>query len=212
MVSFREFPKNREIRTVAEESTGAKRFKDFAAQSWHRHCPTASGERAERYGKGELMGQPQVTSALGAPLLVGVLTIVCTVPLHGTAGYGVVHLAQRAVRSGFAGGRFGRNVIVLSVAMLVALAAHLIQIAAWALVFELCGEFSGFPAAFYHSAVNYTTLGYGDFVMSPPWRLLGPIEAADGMLMFAFSTAIVVTIIQRIVRASFDRIGPTSIE
>ncbi len=158
------------------------------------------------------MGQPQVTSAFGAPVVVGVFTIVCTVALHGTAGFAVVHLAQHAVRSGFAGGRFSRNVIVLSVAMLVSLAAHLIQIAAWALVFEFCGEFSGFPAAFYHSAVNYTTLGYGDFVMSPPWRLLGPIEAADGMLMFGFSTAIVVSVLQRIVRTSFDRIGPTSIE
>ncbi len=149
---------------------------------------------------------------LGMPLLVGVISIACTVPLHGAAGYSVVHLAQHSVRSGFAGGRFNRNVIVLSVAMLVALAAHLIQIAAWALVFELCGEFSGFGAAFYHSAVNYTTLGYGDFVMSPPWRLLGPIEAADGMLMFAFSTAIVISVLQRIARTSFDRIGPTTIE
>ncbi len=96
--------------------------------------------------------------------------------------------------------------------MLVALAAHLIQIPAWALVFELCGEFSSFAAAFYHSGVNCTTLGYGDFVMSPPWRLLGPIEAADGMLMFAFSTAIVISVMQRIVRPSFDRIGSASIE
>jgi len=31
-----------------------------------------------------------------------------------------------------------------------------------------------FEVAFYHSAVNYTTLGDGDFVMSPDWRLLGP--------------------------------------
>ena len=94
----------------------------------------------------------------------------------------------------------------------VAPAAHLIQIAIWAVVFELCGEFSGFAAAFYHSAVNYTTLGYGDFVMSPPWRLLGPIEAADGMLMFAFSTAIVLRVMQRIIRTNLDRILPASIE
>ncbi len=158
------------------------------------------------------MSESLTRGALGMPLLVGVITIVCTVPLHGAAGYSVVHLAQRAVWSGFAGGRFSRNVIVLSVAMLVALAAHLIQIAAWALVFELFGEFSGFGAAFYDSAANYTTLGCGDFVMSSPWRLLGPIEAADGMLMFAFSTAIVISVIQRIARTNFDRIGPTSIE
>jgi Ion channel len=157
------------------------------------------------------MDQSQLSSALGVPLLVGVLTIVCTVALHGAAGAGVVHLAQNAVQRGFAGAHFGRNVMVLSAAMLVALVAHLIQIAIWALVFELCGEFSGFRGAFYHSAVNYTTLGYGDYVMSPPWRLLGPIEAADGMLMFAFSAAIVVAVIQRVIQPRLDGISPTSI-
>ena len=158
------------------------------------------------------MGQSQLTGALAAPLVVGVVTIVGSVPLHGVAGYGVVHLAQHAVRRGYAGGRFSRDVTVLSVAMLVALAAHLIQIAVWAAVLELCGEFFSFAPAFYHSAVNYTTLGYGDFVMSPPWRLLGPIEAADGMLMFAFSTAIVLAVMERIIGASLDRISPASIE
>ena len=158
------------------------------------------------------MAQSQLGNALGAPLLVGVLTIVLTVPLHGIAGYGIVHLAQNAVRSGFAGGRFSRDVLVLSVVMLIVLAAHLVQIAIWAVLFELCGEFSRFGEAFSHSAVNYTTLGYGDVVMSPHWRLLGPIEAADGMLMFAFSTAIVMAVIQRIIRTSLDDIRPGSFD
>ena len=42
--------------------------------------------------------------------------------------------------------------------------------------------------------------------MSPQWRLLAPIEAADGMLMFAFSTAIVVAVIQRLIQPRLDRI------
>jgi Ion channel len=56
-----------------------------------------------------------------------------------------------------------------------------------------------FGAAFYHSAENYTTLGYGDVVMSASWRLLGPFEAADGMLMFGVSTAMIFAVIQRLV-------------
>jgi hypothetical protein len=171
-----------------------------------------SADHRPNLEQGGLMGQSQLTGTLGAPLLVGVLTIVATVALHGAAGYGVVHLAQNAVRRGFAGGHFARNVTVLSAAMLLGLVAHLFQIAVWAVVFEWCGEFSSFTPAFYHSAVNYTTLGYGDFVMSPPWRLLGPIEAAGGMLMFGFSTAIVLTVMQRIIRTSLDRISPASIQ
>src|SRR5260370_41790421 len=104
------------------------------------------------------MGEPQLSGALGAPLLVGVLTIVCTVPLHGAAGAGTVHLAQSAGRGGFAGARFSRNVMVLSAAMLVVLAAHLIQIAVWAVGFELCRDFPGFAPAFFHFAVNFTNV------------------------------------------------------
>jgi hypothetical protein len=85
----------------------------------------------------------------------------------------------------------------------VALVAHLIEIAIWAILFLVCGEFSDFGAAYYHSAVNYTTLGYGDVIMTPSWRMLGPLEAANGMLMFGVSTAIIFAIIQRLIQARF---------
>ena len=67
----------------------------------------------------------------------------------------------------------------------------------------ICGEFSAFGNVFDHSAVNYTTLGYGNVIMSPSWRLLGPLEAANGMLMFGVSTAMIFTVIQRLVEARY---------
>jgi hypothetical protein len=39
--------------------------------------------------------------------------------------------------------------------------------------------------------------------MSPAWRLLGPLEAANGMLMFGVSTAMVFAVIQRLIEARF---------
>ena len=68
-------------------------------------------------------------------------------------------------------------------------------------VFTSTGELGEFAVAFYHSAVNYTTLGYGDIVMSPRWRLLGPMEAANGTLAFGWSTAVIVTVVIRLVRS-----------
>jgi hypothetical protein len=65
-------------------------------------------------------------------------------------------------------------------------------------LFLLCGEFPDWGSAYYHSAVNYTTLGYGDIIMSPAWKLLGPLEAADGALMFGVSTAMVFAVTQRL--------------
>ena len=81
------------------------------------------------------------------------------------------------------------NIGILATVMLLMLVGNFLQMGLWAVLFLLLGEFSDFATALYHSAVNFSTLGYGDVVMSPRWRLLGPLEAANGILMFGVSTA-----------------------
>jgi hypothetical protein len=141
--------------------------------------------------------------AILVPLIVGVGATSATIVVHALAVGGIVRFVRHERRLGRAGAGFVINVAIIAVAVMFALVAHLMEIALWAVVFSLCGEFSGLGSAFYHSAVNYTTLGYGDVVMSPAWRLLGPIEAADGMLMFGVSTALIFTVIQRLVQTRF---------
>jgi len=82
-------------------------------------------------------------------------------------------------------------------------AAHLVVVFIWAVVFVLCGQFGQLSAAFYTSAMLYTSLGTGDVAMSSSWKMLGPFETADGMLMFGVSTAIAISVIQLIVRTRF---------
>jgi len=134
------------------------------------------------------------------PLTVGAATILCTIFIHAIATIGIIHLVRRARLRGIAGVRFSADVVLVSTAAFIAFGAHLIEAVVWAFVFVLCGEFIHFAPALYHSAVNYTTLGYGDIVMSAHWRLLGPLEAADGMLLFGLSTAILFAVIQQFVR------------
>ena len=78
---------------------------------------------------------------------------------------------------------------VINGVMLLLVVGNMAQIAIWAMLFTLLGEFHGFDDAFYHSAVNFATLGYGDIVMSERHRLLGPLEAVNGVLMIGVSTA-----------------------
>jgi len=104
-------------------------------------------------------------------------------------------LTRRAV-----GTSLWRNGLVTVMLIMILWVGHLAQMTVWAAVFLAVGEFETFGPAFYHSAVNYTTLGYGDIVMSPRWRLLGPQEAACGSLAFGWSTAAIVTIVIRLVR------------
>lgn len=141
-------------------------------------------------------------AALALPLMVGAAATVLTIFIHGASGRAMVALVLRAFRRGIAGVAFGTDVIVIAFAAMVLLTAHILEVMVWAVALMLCGEFHGFAPAFYHSAVNYTTLGYGDIVMSPRWRLMGPLEALDGMLMVGISTAALFAVIQRILRTS----------
>ena len=82
---------------------------------------------------------------------------------------------------------FGFDTYAISMVLLILFAGHLMQIAIWAGLFMFLGEFADFMTAFYHSAVNFASLGYGDIVMSEKWRLLGALEASNGVLMFGLS-------------------------
>jgi voltage-gated potassium channel Kch len=95
----------------------------------------------------------------------------------------------------------------MGVVLIYILIAHLAQIAAWALAFMWCGEFDDFATAYYHSAVNFASLGYGDIVMSEEWRLLGALEAAVGVMMFGVSAALLFGIIREIIRNRFEMIN-----
>ncbi|HSI32189.1 MAG: potassium channel family protein [Phycisphaerae bacterium] len=75
---------------------------------------------------------------------------------------------------------------------------HFVEIAIWALFYlwEQC--LPDAESAFYFSGVTYTTIGYGDLVLPKPWRLLGPIQGATGILMCGLSASFFFAIIARI--------------
>ena len=54
-------------------------------------------------------------------------------------------------------------------------------------------------AVLYFSMVTFTTLGYGDVTLDPSWRLLASFEAANGIVIFGWTTALIVAYVQRIV-------------
>ena len=68
------------------------------------------------------------------------------------------------------------------------------------------GEFSELYEAVYHSAVNFTSLGYGDVVMSARWKLMGPLEAANGVLMFGMTSAALMAILQQLIKSRFEAV------
>ena len=89
---------------------------------------------------------------------------------------------------------FGFDTYAISMVLLILFAGHLRQIAIWAILFMYIGEFTDFLTAFYHSTVNFASLGYGDIVMSEKWRLLGALEASNGVLMFGLSAGTMLSV------------------
>jgi hypothetical protein len=84
----------------------------------------------------------------------------------------------------------------------VLLILHLAEIAVWAAAYSTINIFPNFETSLYYSLKSYTTVGYGDVLPDKDWRLVGPIEAAVGVLMLGWSTSIIVTAVQRIYNSS----------
>jgi hypothetical protein len=137
-----------------------------------------------------------------APLAVGVVASVCTIAIFLLPLRATVQSVRRQ-RSLANLGTPWTDVAIFARVLFYASLAHLVEMGFWALLFMICGEFTDFGTAFYHSAVNYTSLGYGDLIMSPSWRLLGPLETANGALLFGISTAMIFAVMVWLIQVRF---------
>jgi Ion channel len=75
---------------------------------------------------------------------------------------------------------------------------HLAEIALWGLFYYWKDCMPDLESAFYFAGVTYTTTGYGDLLLPPPWRMLGPVEALTGILMCGLSAAVFFAVVSRI--------------
>jgi hypothetical protein len=145
-----------------------------------------------------------------ASALVAAVVLPVTMMIQALAHVLTVRFVFWLLRVGYAGPTFWHNVTVTIGLHLILLTALLAQVAVWAGAFLLCGALPDYATAFYHSAVNFTTLGYGDIVMPPVWRLLGPLEAANGVLMFGLSASGMFAVTNRLFELRLQRqhLGP----
>ncbi|VXC07066.1 Two pore domain potassium channel family protein [Pseudomonas sp. 8AS] len=122
-------------------------------------------------------------------LLIGLpMTLLCLLLQAVAVGYSLRHYVNYRHRLDRPSA--GSTILILSLVMLLMLLGNLLQMAIWAWLFVALGEFESFARALYFSGVTFATLGYGDLVLSPPRQLLSALEAANGILMFGVSTAV----------------------
>jgi hypothetical protein len=148
-------------------------------------------------------------------LLVGMGVLLASLLSYGMATNLIVRVVVHLIRRGYTGLGFWKNVAVMIVVTLITAVAHLTQIALWAVALLMSGEMATFEKAFYFSAQNYTALGYGDLGLSEQWRLLGPLEAINGLLLFGLSTAVMFAVMSHLImnrlRFQFGRLAEAAI-
>nr|WP_294521822.1 hypothetical protein [uncultured Rhodopila sp.] len=140
----------------------------------------------------------------GASWIAGLLLITLTTAFHA---FGVVMIFRgimHRVRSGKLRVQQRRHplphaVLLIAVVGLLLTVLHGIEAAMWTAAYMLVGAIGSERDAMLYSLDSFTTRGASDILLAPEWRLMGALEAADGMLLFGISTAFVFAIFQRII-------------
>jgi hypothetical protein len=138
---------------------------------------------------------------LGLKLATGLGMMVLTIIIHALFMVAGVKAARwRRSRFGDVGKEMVRAVLlsVLTVWMFLAI---ILEAGLWALLYLFNPLITALPdleTAFYFSMVTFTTLGFGDVVLTGQWRMLASIQAANGVIIFGWTTALIFYFIQHI--------------
>lgn len=137
-------------------------------------------------------------TALLVQLSIGAVLVVISAVMH-IAALDLLGTRVRAVIATHAVPLRSRiRLALLSFAALGLFASHVAQIWIWAAVYMVIGEFDSLEPALYFSTATFTTLGFGDVLVSVEWRLMASCEAAAGLLLFGLSTAFLFEVLREV--------------
>ena len=129
-------------------------------------------------------------------LLFGGGVSLINIALHALVMTMVITVAQSASRRRTSKSPvFLIGVMIPTVAVL--MLAHALEVIVWSLAYAVVDAAPQSANLVYFAFVNYTTLGYGDIVPVERWRLLGPMTAMNGVLLFGWSTAVIFEVLRK---------------
>ena len=85
---------------------------------------------------------------------------------------------------------------MIAVVGLLLAALHGIEAALWAAAYWWLGALNSPAEAILYSINSISTRGASGLVLEYHWKLMGALEAVDGMLLFGISTAYIFTVMQ----------------
>jgi hypothetical protein len=129
-------------------------------------------------------------------ILAGFSVSLCNIVIHALVMTAVVRVAHiAAVRHRLSPTPHMIAVMIATVSVL--MLAHASEVIVWSVAYGVMDAAPAGADIVYFAFVNYTTLGYGDVVPVERWRLIGPMTAMNGMLVFGWSTAVIFEVLRR---------------
>lgn len=137
--------------------------------------------------------------------LVGGGVNIINIIIHALVTPGAVGVARSAVARNADRPKLHLMAVMVRTALAL-MVAHTLEIFVWALAYAIAGVAPAGSDMLYFAFVNYTTLGYGDVLPLQSWRLIGPMTAMNGILMFGWSTAVLFEVLRKALelRVSFS--------
>ncbi len=128
-------------------------------------------------------------------LLIGAGMIVVTISVHAGFMWAAFALLRRPPPPDML---FHGRALRVVLFVLWFFCSIVVQCWTWAVLLLGLGALGTFEEALYFSTVTYTTLGYGDIVLTKDWRLLGSFASTNGAIVIGWTTALVFLIVERV--------------
>lgn len=131
-------------------------------------------------------------------LFIGALIIGLTVVIHAVALDRLMELLERIGPVTYKQYKKHWKVLMLTTTVLGVFMAHIVQIWLWAFFYLSVGALPDLEVALYFSASSFTTVGFGDVFLDKQWRLMSAFEAANGFILFGWSTAFIFEVMSKL--------------
>jgi uncharacterized membrane protein len=89
-------------------------------------------------------------------------------------------------------------VVVMGITTMLATLLHGAEGLIWAFAYHELRALPDFKAAIVYSLGALTTYGHADLYLATHWRLMGALEALNGLLLFGLTTAFLYSHVQRV--------------
>ena len=141
-------------------------------------------------------------------ILVGASIGALNIVVHALLTVSTIRVARSvAARSTYH--PWWRLFAIMIATVLMLMAAHMTEVFVWSTAYAVTNAAPDGADLTYFAFVNYTTLGYGDITPVARWRLLGPMTAMNGVLLFGWSTAVIFEVLRKTISEHAAFAAPT---